>query len=172
MLRWTQDSLLDLQCTQIGEHYGRYRLHVPEAERAMAKDKEIGEHRCLCLPAAQAAFMFLHHRGEHHGNQRGNANRGSEDNRGTHWIAFVRQSRRATSATGASWNAAVANSPVDMNIATRRARRPNDYRDVRLSSSSQHQRQVTLHSLPREAGIPIPSAKGPASVVPASQPMK
>ena len=32
MLRWTQDSLLDLQCSQIGEHYGRYRLHQPENE--------------------------------------------------------------------------------------------------------------------------------------------
>jgi ParB-like chromosome segregation protein Spo0J len=40
MLRWTQDRLLDLECTQIGEHYGRYRLHQPEAERAMARSLE------------------------------------------------------------------------------------------------------------------------------------
>jgi hypothetical protein len=40
MLRWTQDSLPDLQCSQIGEHYGRYRLHQPEAERAMARSLE------------------------------------------------------------------------------------------------------------------------------------
>ena len=40
MLRWTQDSLLDLECSQIGEHYGRYRLHQPEAERAMARSLE------------------------------------------------------------------------------------------------------------------------------------
>ena len=31
---------LDLPCAQIGEHYGRYRLHLPEAERAMAKSLE------------------------------------------------------------------------------------------------------------------------------------
>jgi ParB-like chromosome segregation protein Spo0J len=40
MLRWEQESLLDLECTQIGEHYGRYRLHQPEAERAMARSLE------------------------------------------------------------------------------------------------------------------------------------
>ena len=40
MLRGTQDSLLDLECSQIGEHYGRYRLHQPEAERAMARSLE------------------------------------------------------------------------------------------------------------------------------------
>ena len=37
MLRWAPESLLDLPCAQIGEHYGRYRLHQPEAERAMAR---------------------------------------------------------------------------------------------------------------------------------------
>jgi hypothetical protein len=37
VLRWAPESLLDLPCTQIGEHYGRYRLHQPEAERAMAR---------------------------------------------------------------------------------------------------------------------------------------
>src|ERR1035438_8382603 len=33
-------QLLQLKPEQIGEHYGRYRLHVPEAERAMAKSLE------------------------------------------------------------------------------------------------------------------------------------
>jgi ParB-like chromosome segregation protein Spo0J len=37
VLRWAPESLLDLECAQIGEHYGRYRLHQPEAERAMAR---------------------------------------------------------------------------------------------------------------------------------------
>jgi len=37
VLRWAPESLLDLPCAQIGEHYGRYRLHQPEADRAMAR---------------------------------------------------------------------------------------------------------------------------------------
>lgn len=37
MLHWAQESLRDLGWDEIGEHYGRYRLHLPEAERAMAK---------------------------------------------------------------------------------------------------------------------------------------
>ena len=40
MLRWANESLLDLKTSEIGELYGRYRLHVPEAERAMAKSLE------------------------------------------------------------------------------------------------------------------------------------
>jgi hypothetical protein len=37
VLRWADNNLLDLKWEEIGEHYGRYRLHVPEAERAMAR---------------------------------------------------------------------------------------------------------------------------------------
>jgi len=37
VLRWAPESLLELPCAQIGECYGRYRLHQPEAERAMAR---------------------------------------------------------------------------------------------------------------------------------------
>jgi len=37
VLHWAQESRLDLGWDEIGEHYGRYRLHLPEAERAMAK---------------------------------------------------------------------------------------------------------------------------------------
>jgi ParB-like chromosome segregation protein Spo0J len=37
VLRWASEELLELKPEQIGEHYGRYRLHVPEAERIMAK---------------------------------------------------------------------------------------------------------------------------------------
>ena len=40
MVRWASDKLLELKPEEIGEHYGRYRLHVPEAERAMAKSLE------------------------------------------------------------------------------------------------------------------------------------
>jgi ParB/RepB/Spo0J family partition protein len=40
VLRWANQNLLELKTGEIGEHYGRYRLHVPEAERAMAKSLE------------------------------------------------------------------------------------------------------------------------------------
>jgi ParB-like chromosome segregation protein Spo0J len=40
VLRWADDNLLQLKWEEIGEHYGRYRLHVPEAERAMARSLE------------------------------------------------------------------------------------------------------------------------------------
>ena len=40
VLRWADNQLLDLKWEEIGEHYGRYRLHVPEAERAMARSLE------------------------------------------------------------------------------------------------------------------------------------
>jgi len=37
---WSDENLLELECKEIGEHYGRYRLHLPEAERAMARSLE------------------------------------------------------------------------------------------------------------------------------------
>jgi ParB/RepB/Spo0J family partition protein len=40
VLRWAEENLLHLKREEIGEHYGRYRLHVPEAERAMARSLE------------------------------------------------------------------------------------------------------------------------------------
>jgi len=40
MLRWAAEGWLHLGLGEIGEHYGRYRLHVPEAERAMARSLE------------------------------------------------------------------------------------------------------------------------------------
>ena len=40
MLQWAQEGRLDLAWEEIGEHYGRYRLHLPEAERAMARSLE------------------------------------------------------------------------------------------------------------------------------------
>ena len=35
MLRWADNNLLDLKWEEIGEHYGRYRLHVPEGGAGM-----------------------------------------------------------------------------------------------------------------------------------------
>ena len=40
MQSWAEEKLLELECKEIGEHYGRYRLHLPEAERAMARSLE------------------------------------------------------------------------------------------------------------------------------------
>jgi len=40
MLRWVPEGSLELRLTEIGERYGRYRLHLPEAERAMARSLE------------------------------------------------------------------------------------------------------------------------------------
>ncbi len=40
MLRWAEEGVLKLDCREIGDHYGRYRLHLPEAERAMARSLE------------------------------------------------------------------------------------------------------------------------------------
>ena len=40
MLRWATEDLLELKREEVGEHYGRYRLHLPEAERAMTRSVE------------------------------------------------------------------------------------------------------------------------------------
>jgi len=40
VLRWADENLLELKREEIGEYYGRYRLHVPEAEHAMARSLE------------------------------------------------------------------------------------------------------------------------------------
>jgi ParB/RepB/Spo0J family partition protein len=40
VLRWAEEDVLKLEASEIGEHYGRYRLHLPEAERAMVKSLE------------------------------------------------------------------------------------------------------------------------------------
>jgi ParB-like chromosome segregation protein Spo0J len=37
MLRWAEEAVVNLECRKIGESYGRYRLHLPEAERTMAR---------------------------------------------------------------------------------------------------------------------------------------
>jgi ParB-like chromosome segregation protein Spo0J len=40
MLRWAEEGIRQLALEDIGEHYGRYRLHLPDAERAMARSLE------------------------------------------------------------------------------------------------------------------------------------
>jgi ParB-like chromosome segregation protein Spo0J len=40
VLCWAEENLLQLTAAEIGERYGRYRLHVPEAERAMSRSLE------------------------------------------------------------------------------------------------------------------------------------
>jgi ParB-like chromosome segregation protein Spo0J len=40
VLRWVEDGIRELDLEDIGEYYGRYRLHLPEAERAMARSLE------------------------------------------------------------------------------------------------------------------------------------
>jgi ParB-like chromosome segregation protein Spo0J len=40
VLRWVEDGIRELALEDIGEHYGRYRLHLPDAERAMARSLE------------------------------------------------------------------------------------------------------------------------------------
>ncbi len=40
MLHWVEEGIRELALEDIGEYYGRYRLHVPDAERAMARSLE------------------------------------------------------------------------------------------------------------------------------------
>jgi ParB-like chromosome segregation protein Spo0J len=40
VLRWTEEEPLELRLEEIGESYGRYRLHVPELERGMMRSLE------------------------------------------------------------------------------------------------------------------------------------
>ena len=50
VLRWVQESSLQLGLAEFGDHYGRYRLHLPEAERAMARSLErYGQLSPVCL---------------------------------------------------------------------------------------------------------------------------
>ena len=43
MLRWADNHLLDLKWEEIGEHYGRYRLHVPEGGACLVAVESPGE---------------------------------------------------------------------------------------------------------------------------------
>jgi len=40
LLRWADENVRELECREISEQYGRYRLHLPEAEQAMARSLE------------------------------------------------------------------------------------------------------------------------------------
>ena len=60
-------------------------------QRSGGEQKNLRQSFPFGVSAAQAALVFLHHRSEHHRNQRGNASCSSEDDRGTDRIAFMRQ---------------------------------------------------------------------------------
>jgi ParB/RepB/Spo0J family partition protein len=60
MLRWASENLLSLQLEEIGEHYGRYRLHAPEAERGMAKSlKRYGQLSPLVVCRRQERYELV-----------------------------------------------------------------------------------------------------------------
>src|ERR1700757_2261573 len=40
VLRWVEEEVRELRLEEIGESYGRYRLHVPELERGMMRSLE------------------------------------------------------------------------------------------------------------------------------------
>jgi hypothetical protein len=40
VLQWSIEKQFELKPDEIGEHHGRYRLHMPEAQRTMAKSLE------------------------------------------------------------------------------------------------------------------------------------
>src|SRR2546428_8824843 len=40
MLRWAEEKPQELRLEEIGESYGRYRLHVPDLERGMMRSLE------------------------------------------------------------------------------------------------------------------------------------
>ena len=40
MLRWAEEEPRILRLDEVGESYGRYRLHVPELERGMMRSLE------------------------------------------------------------------------------------------------------------------------------------
>jgi ParB-like chromosome segregation protein Spo0J len=40
VLRWAEEQPRELRLEEIGESYGRYRLHVPELERGMMRSLE------------------------------------------------------------------------------------------------------------------------------------
>jgi len=59
-MRWASDDLLHLKREEIGEYYGRYRLHVPEAERAMARSlKRYGQLSPLVVCQRQERYELI-----------------------------------------------------------------------------------------------------------------
>jgi ParB-like chromosome segregation protein Spo0J len=60
MVCWADDHLLELKKEEIGENYGRYRLHVPEAERAMARSLErYGQLSPLVVCKRQESYQLI-----------------------------------------------------------------------------------------------------------------
>jgi len=59
-MRWASDDLLHLKREEIGEYYGRYRLHVPEAERAMARSlKRYGQFSPVVVCQRQERYELI-----------------------------------------------------------------------------------------------------------------
>jgi len=59
-MRWASDDLLHLKREEIGEYYGRYRLHVPEAERAMARSlKRYGQLSPVVVCQRQEGYELI-----------------------------------------------------------------------------------------------------------------
>ena len=60
MVCWADDHVLELKKEEIGENYGRYRLHVPEAERAMARSLErYGQLSPLVVCKRQESYQLI-----------------------------------------------------------------------------------------------------------------
>src|SRR5690348_18316623 len=60
VLRWASDDLLQLKREEIGESYGRYCLHVPEAERAMARSlKRYGQLSPVVVCRRQECYALI-----------------------------------------------------------------------------------------------------------------
>jgi len=60
VLRWVQADPLELGLAEIGERYGRYRLHQPEAERAMARSLErYGQLSPLVVCRREASYELI-----------------------------------------------------------------------------------------------------------------
>jgi ParB family chromosome partitioning protein len=60
MVCWADDHLLELKKEEIEENYGRYRLHVPEAEPAMARSLErYGQLSPLVVCKRQQSYQLI-----------------------------------------------------------------------------------------------------------------
>jgi hypothetical protein len=57
MLRWAGENLLQLKPEEIGEQYGRYRLHVPEPNAPLRnRSSATGSYRRWWCAAAASAM--------------------------------------------------------------------------------------------------------------------
>ena len=59
MSHWAEEKLRELRLEEIGESYGRYRLHVPELERGMMRSLESYGQLCPIVVVLQASRWEL-----------------------------------------------------------------------------------------------------------------